>query len=1015
MSQAMVTVIVRLDADKVADAKNLIDTMLRNPAKPAGPGDSLPTPADRLAGPAGGEFVHFASLHVIESGRPEDGAKLSSNAYLVLEFTADMPAKEALAEFVARISDHLLPVYLLAKNGLTEATLTDFLWKHRVVIGHGLFSTPGLAFPGTPEQSVADILAEQILAKRVAEEIAEHGAEPSALDHLKAVKTALGSGASPIWPMATLPPIAKRPEKEPSVTTQFWALGPSFIATFLWPAIVVLIVLASIVCYPFTEGWTVRSALFALLYASLLVVLGTLVTVVIAYALLREAEKMDVSSDASISLEHNRAMFARENAVGYAQNHMISHTMRKPGLIRMLTIRIAFWAIERLTALNPRAGHLGEIGTIHFARWVTIPRTRSLLFMSNYGGSWESYLEDFITKAHNGLTAVWSNTLGFPRTTNLFQDGATDGERFKRFARESMRFTPFWYSAYPGLTTDNIRTNRLVRRGLETASTETEASEWLALFGSRARPAAKLDTTQIQSIVFGGLGFKREGRVLTVRLKGLVDSDKAISAATVAANRRWLRGLLPSLSFNDGRYIEASAVISVALTERGLTNLGLPDSAMETFPAAFRLGMRGEGRARILGDDDTVPGGAWWWGAEPLDAVLLVYGDSQAALDETTRKIAEQLELAGEIIDRIELTKVGKTLADRKEPFGFVDGVSQPAIRGTYRGMRNADPVHLVEPGEFIVGYPDNRGNIPPQPVLAAKDDPERLLPLDNKDHCFGSAYDLSPRLAGFNGSYLVIRQLEQDSDGFERYCERQAKLFDGRFPAPAICDAEFIGAKMIGRWKDGSSLARNPYMSASKLRDLYGSVGASQLAREKTNPAEASAAPIDAADRASAATADREEITPDNDYLFGTEDPQGLHCPYGAHVRRANPRDSLSPGSMQQVEITNRHRIIRIGRGFGADPVRGRKSGLMFMCLNGDIERQFEFVQQSWMGSVKFHGLNSETDPIAVSGQAGSNGFTIPVRTGPVALESLPRFVTMRGGGYFFLPGRQLLNYLST
>ena len=76
-----------------------------------------------------------------------------------------------------------------------------------------------------------------------------------------------------------------------------------------------------------------------------------------------------------------------------------------------------------------------------------LPNSKDFVFFSNYGGSWDSYLEDFITKAHEGLTAVWSNTVGFPRTENLFQKGATDGERFKRYARRSMLATPFWFSA----------------------------------------------------------------------------------------------------------------------------------------------------------------------------------------------------------------------------------------------------------------------------------------------------------------------------------------------------------------------------------------------------------------------------------------------------------------------------------------------------------------------------------------------------------------------------------------
>src|SRR4029453_13938250 len=127
------------------------------------------------------------------------------------------------------------------------------------------------------------------------------------------------------------------------------------------------------------------------------------------------------------------------------------------------TVTFAFWLIAQFVGRFYRAGFLGSIGSIHFARWSMVPRNGDLLFLSNYGGSWESYLEDFITKAHTGLTGVWSNTVGFPRTSNLFQDGATDGERFKRWARRQQIPTGFWYSAYPALTTANIRANAIIR------------------------------------------------------------------------------------------------------------------------------------------------------------------------------------------------------------------------------------------------------------------------------------------------------------------------------------------------------------------------------------------------------------------------------------------------------------------------------------------------------------------------------------------------------------------------
>lgn len=989
----MITAVVRIDAARVDAAQALIARSLGNPANAVGVS---------IAGdPALEEekFVHFASLHAIRSHKEDRG-------YLVLELSADGEPRSILDRLMTRAGDAFLPVFRIAKEDLQRDDLAAFLSNHLVTVGHRLFQTAGLCFAGIPGRSVNEIENEAALAREISRLLASHDEQASALAHLQAVRTALF--ADPIWSWAKAPPppVPPHPRADPTVGQTLGALIPSFIKIFLWPALLLFVPLTIWLAWP-GNGWPwppsdgsswphlIASGISFALYAALLALLAIAGLLLTVYLCFSRAEAADIPSDTASTFDDACQMFSHENAPGYAQNHMLSHTVRKPGLLRYLTTRLAFWMIATRTALNPRPGHLGDIGTIHFARWVTIPGTRDLLFFSNYGGSWESYLEDFITKAHEGLTGAWSNTIGFPRTKNLFFDGATDGERFKRFARQSMRYTPFWYSAYPSLTTANIRTHAAIRRGLH-VQTETEAAEWLTLFGSARRPSAKLDTPQIQSIVFGGMGFKPEGRLVTIRL-----------GEDIPANQAALARIFPALSFNDGRYIAEEAVVTIGVTCRGLARLGLPEDAIETFPAAFRLGMRGEGRARILGDD---PDADWWWDKGEVDGVLLVYGDTTEAVASFTDMIAAALPPGAALVDQVDLVRVDSELANRKEPFGFVDGISQPAIRGTYRGLRNADPIHLVEPGEMILGYPDNRKHIPPGPMLKASDDPAMMLPIAGDDHDFEDVIGANPRLVGMNGSYLVVRQLEQHHERFWDYCSAQARSFANRFPAPAICDAEFIAAKMIGRWTDGSSLARNPYMSATRLKALSGKANAPETKREKTNPENALATPIEAADREAVATP---AVRPDNDYLFGTEDPQGLRCPYGSHVRRANPRDSLDPGSMEQVEITNRHRILRIGRGFAAQ--EGRGSGLMFMCLNADIERQFEFIQQTWMGSVKFHGLDAETDPIAVTGQAGTNGFTIPVRTGPVALAPMPNFVTLRGGGYFFVPGRQLLRYLAS
>jgi deferrochelatase/peroxidase EfeB len=157
-------------------------------------------------------------------------------------------------------------------------------------------------------------------------------------------------------------------------------------------------------------------------------------------------------------------------------------------------------------------------------------------------------------------------------------------------------------------------------------------------------------------------------------------------------------------------------------------------------------------------------------------------------------------------------------------------------------------------------------------------------------------------------------------------------------------------------------------------------------------------------------------EVDPDNEFLFGKEDPQGQRCPFGAHIRRANPRESAVPDSMEQLSIVNRHRILRIGRGFKAegsgDPV-ATKPGLLFMCLNGDIERQFEFIQQTWVMALQFHGLENEVDPILGRGGEKTGRLTIPTAEGPLLISGIKDFVKVRGGGYFFIPGRRALHYL--
>jgi hypothetical protein len=121
------------------------------------------------------------------------------------------------------------------------------------------------------------------------------------------------------------------------------------------------------------------------------------------------------------------------------------------------------------------------VSTIHFARWVFLDQKRRLFFASNYDGSLDSYMDDFINKVAFGLNVVFSNGVGYPRSNWLVLGGAKDEQKFKYFIRRHELATEVWYDAHPGLTTSDLERNTRIRQGLESSLTDKEAQEWLAL------------------------------------------------------------------------------------------------------------------------------------------------------------------------------------------------------------------------------------------------------------------------------------------------------------------------------------------------------------------------------------------------------------------------------------------------------------------------------------------------------------------------------------------------------
>jgi Dyp-type peroxidase family len=431
------------------------------------------------------------------------------------------------------------------------------------------------------------------------------------------------------------------------------------------------------------------------------------------------------------------------------------------------------------------------------------------------------------------------------------------------------------------------------------------------------------------------------------------------------AARRGLSAIVDKVTTAEGKEEEAS--VNIALTQTGLTKLGLDPAALASFPIAFQEGMSSQHRSRILGDTGQSAPAAWKWG-EPdksVDILLMLFAPDQPAVEAQLQQ-ARRLFPANGVIE-ID-TLAAQRYPDNKEHFGFADGIGQPVIEGSGRLKRQLERTgHATEvkAGEFILGYVNEYDVPSDSPMVDPAKDPRQVLP----DSAAGSARDL-----GRNGTYLVFRQMTQNVAGFWQFLDGATRHSDGESDPEA---RDRLGAKFVGRWKSGAPLVETPDTDCPKLGN-------------------------------------------DNDFGYAQSDSHGFACPFGAHIRRANPRDCLGDDPKEALERARRHRLLRRGRSYGpraADPFvdDGKERGLHFICLNSDIERQFEFVQQTWINNPVFDRLNGEVDPLVGDLGKGTGFLTIqghPIRS---RVHDLRPFSTIKGGAYFFLPGIRALRYLSS
>jgi Dyp-type peroxidase family len=395
--------------------------------------------------------------------------------------------------------------------------------------------------------------------------------------------------------------------------------------------------------------------------------------------------------------------------------------------------------------------------------------------------------------------------------------------------------------------------------------------------------------------------------------------------------------------------------LNLAFTKDGMTQLLGPRRPQ--LDPSFE---RGADHPLTLATLNDPPPEKWVRGfvSDRIDGVFLITGPNAPFVTYHGNTVREWL---GSTIEPV-YSEMGTVRPGRQkghEHFGFVDGISQPGIRGLTpvsrpsaapdQGLAGQD---LIWPGEFILGYP---GQDPHDPAK-----PGPIAPL--------------PAPWARNGTYMVFRRLEQLVPEFRNFVAARAQRFG--------ISAELLAARMVGRWRSGAPLELAP------LKDNLSLAG-----NDKQN----------------------------NDFSYA-DDPFQRACPYAAHIRKANPRDDL-PG--RRAEMLT-HRIMRAAIPFGPEIMPGEtrtvhSRGLMFVCYQTSIPRQFEYIQSlhaddPWFvgGKVRPDGGAPVTpgfDPII--GQAPNGGprtMDEPVPNFPhgnrrTTLDMPEEFVVLTAAGYFFVP----------
>jgi hypothetical protein len=230
-------------------------------------------------------------------------------------------------------------------------------------------------------------------------------------------------------------------------------------------------------------GWRLRNALNLVGVPLLLLALTPLLLLYLPIFVyqLRSREKSDMEIAPRVDAGHEKELARLEDL--NVTNQFSAMGTIKPGLFRRWTLASVLFVVNYTARHLYTRGHLARVATIHFARWVFLNGKKRMIFASNYDGSLDSYMDDFINKVGWGLNLVFSNGIGYPTTNWLALEGSKDEQKFKYYLRRHELPTEVWYNAHAGLTAFDLKRNAMIREGIDRDDmTDPELRQWVTLF-----------------------------------------------------------------------------------------------------------------------------------------------------------------------------------------------------------------------------------------------------------------------------------------------------------------------------------------------------------------------------------------------------------------------------------------------------------------------------------------------------------------------------------------------------